>query len=461
MRTHTTDAVIIGFGKGGKTLAPFLAKQGWQVTVVEQSSDMYGGTCINIGCIPTKSLIHSAEIISHRVGDNFAQKATAYEEAWMFKEELVAALRNKNKSNLTDLPGIQLINGKASFVSPYEVLVNIEGEEAVKLQAKHIFINTGAVPHMPVIAGGSSLLYTSTTLLQLKKLPRRMAIVGSGFIGLEFASMFANFGTEVTVIERGPELLKREDQDIRESIKGVLEAQGIRFYVSSKVESIRDQGEIAIVSLGDDRGDTLQFEVDAVLVATGRQPNTESLDLERAGVQVTDKGFIAVDDTLRTNVSHIWAIGDVNGGPQFTYISLDDFRIIRNQLFGDKSRTRKDRKNIPTSVFITPAFAKVGLTEEEALKAGYAVKVAKLPLSASPRARILKQTNGLIKAMVDAESGRIIGCSMFGVEAGEVINLIALAMDMDQSFHSLRDRIYTHPSMTEILNDLFSQIETK
>jgi pyruvate/2-oxoglutarate dehydrogenase complex dihydrolipoamide dehydrogenase (E3) component len=270
--------------------------------------------------------------------------------------------------------------------------------------------------------------------------------------------MYANFGTEVTVIERGPELLKREDRDVREEIRRVIEANNIRFHFSTVAERVQDIGDETVVSIRNDNGETFRFGVDAVLLATGRKPNTDKLALEKAGVKVTEKGFIDVDDTLRTNVPHIWAIGDVNGGPQFTYISLDDFRIIRSQLFGDKSHSRKERRNIPMSVFITPVFAKVGLTEEEALKAGYRIKVAKLPVAASPRARILNQTAGFFKAVIDEETGYILGCTLIGAESGELINFIALAMDTNQTYLDIRDRIYTHPSMTEIFNDLFSQV---
>ncbi|MDF2653209.1 MAG: UDP-glucose/GDP-mannose dehydrogenase family, binding domain protein [Paenibacillus sp.] len=458
MINQKTDALIIGFGKGGKTLAPFLAKQGWNVTLVEQSTSMYGGTCINIGCIPTKSLVHSAEKISGQSYSDFASRSKAFEEAWRTKEELVSFLRGKNHDNLTRQPGIQLINGHASFVSPHQVLVEITESESISIQAKHIFINTGAVPFMPKMEGESSHIYNSKTLLDLNQLPRRMAIVGTGYIGLEFASMYANFGTEVTVIERGPELLKREDRDVREEIRRVIEANNIRFHFSTVAERVQDIGDETVVSIRNDNGETFRFGVDAVLLATGRKPNTDKLALEKAGVKVTEKGFIDVDDTLRTNVPHIWAIGDVNGGPQFTYISLDDFRIIRSQLFGDKSHSRKERRNIPMSVFITPVFAKVGLTEEEALKAGYRIKVAKLPVAASPRARILNQTAGFFKAVIDEETGYILGCTLIGAESGELINFIALAMDTNQTYLDIRDRIYTHPSMTEIFNDLFSQV---
>ncbi|SFI41384.1 Pyruvate/2-oxoglutarate dehydrogenase complex, dihydrolipoamide dehydrogenase (E3) component [Paenibacillus sp. UNC496MF] len=458
MITQEADALIIGFGKGGKTLAPFLAKQGWRVIVVEQSPAMYGGTCINIGCIPTKSLVHGAEIAASRGDVEFAEKERAFEAAWRTKEELVSFLRGKNRDNVAGHPGIRLITGQASFVSPHEVIVTMQADEAVTIRADRIFINTGAVPAMPAVEGDSRRLYNSTTLLGLNKLPRRMAIVGSGFIGLEFASMYANFGTEVTVIERSPELLKREDADVREAVRQALEALGVRFMFSSRVERIHDDASAAVLSIRDEAGDSRSLEADVVLFATGRQPNTASLALERAGVRVTEKGFIAVDDTLRTNVPHIWAIGDVNGGPQFTYISLDDYRIIRNHLFGDGSRSRQDRRHVPISVFITPVFAKVGMTEEEAAKAGFRVKVAKLPLTASPRARILQQTIGFYKAVVDEETGRILGAALFGAEAGEIINVIALAMDTEQTYESLRDRIYTHPSMTETLNDLFAQL---
>lgn len=460
MEKKQVDALIIGFGKGGKTLAPFLAKQGLKVAVVEKSSAMYGGTCINIACIPTKSLVHASELASASKSASYAERDRLFKQAILDKNELVGFLRQKNFNNLNQAPGVEVITGRAVFLSPNEVQVDLADGGELVFSADKIFIDTGAVPFIPDIPGlgESSRVYTSTTLMELTDLPKRLVIVGSGYIGLEFASIFAGFGTEVTILERGGVFLPREDRDIAAEVQKVLEARGIEFRFHASVQYIEDEGNHTVLRVKT-ADQEVELEAEAVLVATGRTPNTAQLGLDRAGVEVTEKGFVQVDDTLRTNVPHIWAIGDVNGGPQFTYISLDDYRIIRDQLYGSQTRTRKDRLNVPYSVFITPILARVGFSEEEAVKQGYNIKTAKFPVAGSPRARLLKATDGILKAVVDADNGSILGVTLFSVDAGEVINLVALAMENKQPYTALRDRIFTHPSMSEALNDLFSLID--
>jgi pyruvate/2-oxoglutarate dehydrogenase complex dihydrolipoamide dehydrogenase (E3) component len=458
MIKETFDALIIGFGKGGKTLAPFLAEQGLKVAVVEKSPLMYGGTCINIGCIPTKALAYQSHIVSQEEGNGPESRQAKYARALQEKDELVTLLRGKNFNNLNSHPGITVLTGTASFQSPHEVRVETEAG-SILAEAERIFINTGAKPVLPDIPGiDGAHVYTSTEMLDLAKLPSRLAIIGGGYIGLEFASIYAGFGSEVTVLENGGVFMPREDREIAEEVKKVLEAKGIRFRLQTKVSRITEQGESVQLLLSTPDGeDTLQS--DAVLVATGRQANTDGLNLEAAGVEVTERGFVRVDETLQTNVPHIWAIGDVNGGPQFTYISLDDYRILKNQLFGDRTRTTGDRRFVPYSVFIDPPLAHVGYTEQEALKRGHTVKTAKLPVTASTRARQLKQTDGLLKAVVDAETDRLLGFTMFGAESSEVVNIVSVFMQSGQPHSVLRDTIFTHPSMAETINDLLGAIQ--
>jgi pyruvate/2-oxoglutarate dehydrogenase complex dihydrolipoamide dehydrogenase (E3) component len=458
MMKEKVDALIIGFGKGGKTLAPFLAKQGLKVAVVEKSPQMYGGTCINVGCIPTKALAHQAQLISQQDINDAEERNAKYERAMKEKDELVSFLRAKNFGNLNNHPGIAVITGTASFITPHEVQVETPSGSVI-LEAERIFVNTGAKPFIPEIPGiHSNKVYTSSEMLELSKLPRRLAILGGGYIGLEFASIYAGFGAEVTIIENGDLFLPREDRDIAQEVQMVLERKGIRILLQTKVDRIVDEGETAKLFLSSPNGEE-ELVADAVLVATGRQANTDGLNLEAAGIELTERGFIKVDETLKTNVPHIWAIGDVNGGPQFTYISLDDFRILRDQLFGRKQRSTKDRKLIPYSVFIDPPLSHVGLSETEALRKGYKVKVAKWPATAIVRARQLKQTDGLLKAVIDAETDQLLGFTMFAAESSEVVNIVSVFMNSGQSYTVLRDTIFTHPTMAESLNDLLSQIQ--
>ena len=454
------DAIIIGFGKGGKTLAADLGNRGWKVAVVERSAGMYGGTCINIGCIPTKALVHAAQVSGYRRPSTFEEQAETYRKAVQSKNELTAALRKKNFDKLDSEASVTIYTGEASFRSPYEIEVKMPDETLV-LEGRKIFINTGATTVLPPIPGieDNPYVYTSTTLMELEKLPRRLVVVGGGYIGLEFASMYAGFGSKVTVLESGDVFIPREDRDIADAVKEVLEKRGITIRLNAKVESIGQKDEKAIVRLHagpDDAEETLGAE--AVLLATGRRPNTAGLNLAAAGVKTTDRGAIEVDEKLHTNVPHIWAMGDVRGGLQFTYLSLDDYRIIRDELFGTGNRTVADREAVPYAVFIDPPLANVGLTEEAARKTGRPVKVASLAVSTLPRARTIGKPEGLLKAVVDAETGKILGCSLFCAEASEVINTVSLAMRLGIPYTYLRDGIYTHPSMSESLNDLFGLI---
>ncbi|WP_068621347.1 FAD-dependent oxidoreductase [Paenibacillus tuaregi] len=455
---HKVNALIIGFGKAGKTLAPYLAKQGIRVAVVEQSAEMYGGTCINVGCIPTKALAHQSHLVSQMRISDVTALGERYAQAIRDKDELVALLRAKNFDQVNDQPGVTVITGKASFQSAHVVEVSTQ-EGSVLVEADRILINTGAKPIIPAVPGiQSSKVYTSAEMLNLSKLPERLAIIGGGYIGLEFASIYAGFGTEVTILEQGERFLPRDDRDIADEVQKVLEQKGIQIRLKTRVDQIvdKDQDEV-ILHLSSPDG-TEELKADAVLVATGRMANTDGLNLEAAGIRLTERGFIQVDEKLQTNIPHIWALGDVNGGPQFTYISLDDFRIIKDQWFGSGERTTLDRKQVPYSVFIDPPLSHVGLTEAEAQKQGYNIKVAKLPVTASTRARQLKQTEGLVKAVVDTDTGQLLGFTMFGVESSEVVNIVSVFMNSGQPYTALRDMIFTHPSMSEILNDLLGLI---
>ena len=435
------DALIIGFGKAGKTLAVALAGVGQRVALVEQSPQMYGGTCINIACIPTKTLV-SAAAAGRSIDEAFARKTA-----------VVTKLNNKNYHMLADNPGVMVIDGVASFVDAHTVSVQA-GEQRIELQAERLFINTGAVPVMPAIAGleQSAHVYTSTEVLNQQLKPRRLAVIGAGPIGLEFASTYAALGVEVTLYHRRAQLLPHEEPSVAQAVAQALEEQGITRVSASDIQQVRDTDQgVAVISGGDEQ------VYDAVLVAAGRQPNTSQLGLATAGVETDERGAIIVNDQLQTTQPHIWALGDVNGGPQYTYVSLDDFRIVKSQLLGDGSYTRAQRAVLPHVIFMQTPLARVGLTEAAArAQHGDDVKVKELPAMAVPRMHVDNKTTGLLKAVVQPSTGRILGATLFCQQAPEVINTIKTVMDAGLPYTTLRDQIFTHPTVSEALNDLFA-----
>ena len=439
---HTQfDALIIGFGKAGKTLAVALAGAGQRVALVEQSPQMYGGTCINIACIPTKTLVSAASA------------GRSIDEAFARKTAVVTKLNNKNYHMLADNPGVVVIDGVASFVDAHTVSVQA-GEQHIELQADRLFINTGAVPVMPAIAGleQSAHVYTSTEVLNQQLKPQRLAVIGAGPIGLEFASTYAALGTEVTLYHRRAQLLPHEEPSVAQAVAQALEEQGITLVLASDIQQVRDTDRgVAVIRGGDEQ------VYDAVLVAAGRQPNTSQLGLAAAGVETDERGAIIVNDQLQTTQPHIWALGDVNGGPQYTYVSLDDFRIVKSQLLGDGSYTRVQRAVLPHVIFMQTPLARVGLTEAAArAQYGDDVKVKELPAMAVPRMHVDNKTTGLLKAVVQPSTGRILGATLFCQQAPEVINTIKTAMDAGLPYTTLRDQIFTHPTVSEALNDLFA-----
>ena len=437
------QAIIIGFGKAGKTLAATLAKTGWRVAIIEQSNTMYGGTCINIGCIPTKTLVHDAEL-QHDFAAAMQRKAS-----------VVSFLRDKNFHNLADLENVDVIEGRAEFIDNHTVRV-VQSTGAIELSGEKIFINTGAQATMPNVAGLMTTpgVFDSTGLLSLTQRPERLGILGGGYIGVEFASMFANFGSKVTIYEAAPLFLAREDRDIADAIANILRDKGVEIILNARVQAISSHDGAVQVQMPEG-----VQTVDALLVASGRKPATENLQLQKAGVDVNARGAIVVNKYLRTSADNIWAMGDVTGGLQFTYISLDDFRIVRDNLLGEGLRNTGDRQNVPYSVFMTPPLSRVGITEEQARASGAAVQVVTLPVAAIPRARVMNDTRGVLKAVVNRETKQILGVSLLCVDSHEMINIIKTVMDAGLPYTTLRNQIFTHPSMSESLNDLFSLIK--
>lgn len=465
------DAAIIGFGKGGKTLAGALAAAGKDVAVIEQSPRMYGGTCINVACIPTKTLVHAAAL-SQAQGGTFAERAARYAAAIDEKDRVTGMLRGKNYHKIADLPNVDVIDGRASFVDATHLVIepaaaadaaadattDATAAAPQQIEADRIFINTGARPFVPPIPGiDSPRVFVSETLLDLRDLPKRFVIIGGGYIGLEFASLYANFGSQVTVVQDTEEFIPREDAAIAVSVLASLENRGIRVVRSARVVRIdREAAQDAVVV--EVAGTEERIPADAVLVATGRRPNVEGLALDAAGVELTERGAVRADEHLRTTAPNIHAMGDVVGGLQFTYISLDDFRIVKDDLLGEGARTTENRGAVPYSVFLDPPFSRVGMTEQEARDAGFAVNVAELPAAAIPKAQLLGKPVGLLKAVVDADTNRLLGVHLFCEESHEMINTAKLAIDVGLPYQTLRDAIYTHPTMSEAFNDLFAAI---
>ena len=435
--------IVIGFRKGGKTLAKNLAAKGESVLVVEKSKKMYGGTCINIACLPSKNLIINA------------QRGIKFEDAVKQKNEMTTALRNKNYHMVADEETATVLDGTAKFVDNHTIEIVLDSGERTEVKGERIFINTGATPIIPQVKGlkESKYILDSTAAMDQNSLPNELVILGAGYIGMEFASMFARYGAKVTVLDTNEKFLKREDDDISEMLFNDLSQDGIEFKLGAKVVEVKDLSD-KVEIIYEINGKKQTVKADKLLVATGRKPVTEGLGLENTDIELDERGAIKVDDYLRTTAENVWAIGDVKGGPQFTYISLDDFRIIFDQLYGKGKRKVSDRNLVPYSVFITPALSRVGLNEVEAKNNKIEYKLFKLAATSIPKAKVIGNTRGMYKILVDPDTEEILGATIYGEESYEVINLIALAMKAKLPYTMLRDQIYTHPTMSEALNDV-------
>lgn len=435
--------VIIGFGKGGKTLAKKLSSMGESVLVIEKSKKMYGGTCINIACLPSKNLILNA------------QRGVEFSEAINTKNDLTSFLRNKNYHMVADEATAQVLDGNAKFIANDVIEITLENGEKVQVTGERIFINTGATPIIPNIEGikESQNILDSTAAMDLANLPQDLAIIGGGYIGLEFSEMFRKYGSNVTVLDVNTTFLPREDDDVAEMILADLKDEGVTFELGAQVQKIADVDGKSVITF-EQGGQTKEITIDKILVASGRKPATANLGLENTDIKVDARGAVVVDDQLKTSVDNVWAIGDVKGGLQFTYISLDDFRIIMNQLYGDNTRRISDRTIVPYSVFINPPLSNVGLNEKQAKAQGKSYKLYKQLVAAVPKARVIGDTRGIYKVLVDEKTNEILGATIYGEESHEVINLITLAMKAKLPYTMLRDQIYTHPTMSEALNDV-------
>ena len=402
-----------------------------------------------MGCIPSKRLVMEAELAP---AHDFEAQSEYYHVAVQEKKKLTAALRMANYNKLIDA-GVQVINGTVSFLDGKTIEVKGAHDTVQILSASKFIINTGARPIIPAVPGveNNRFVFTSETMMENETLPLRLTIIGGGYIGLEFASMYARFGSKVTILQHSSVFLPKEDRDIAEAVENVLKSYGVSVIMGTDLKEIRE-GTAVYAKNGEE--DTL--DGDAILLATGRRPNTEGLHAERAGVELTKRGAVVTDKHLRTTAENIWAAGDVCGNLQFTYISLDDSRIILSDMQGDGSRTTENRGAFAYSVFMEPSFSRAGLSEKEAADKGLNYRVVRMNTDMIPKAKVLRKTTGMLKAVIDKDSGKIFGAALFCPESYEIINMVKLAMDHDLDYTVLRDFIYTHPTMSEGLNDLFA-----
>ena len=438
MNTKHYDLIVLGFGKAGKTLAAKLGSMGKSVAMIEETPLMYGGTCINIACIPTKTMILAAS------------KGLSYDQVLNQREVVTSRLRNKNFNMLDTNEHIDVYTGHGEFISNKEIAVTA-GEDKIVLSSDTIIINTGAVSIKPNIDGIDTAtgFYNSTEIQHLSSQPSTLGIIGAGPIGLEFASLYAKLGTKVTVFNIDSNILKREEPIAQKLANEYLTEQGVTVLNSVTLNAVSNKGNKPVIT-----ADNQNYTFDAVLYATGRRPNTTNIGLENTDITTNERGAIVVNDTCESSVPGVYAVGDVNGGPQFTYISLDDFRIVFGALTGNGHYTLKDRKNIPYTTFLTPPLARVGLTEEEAINKGYTVKTKEMLVATMPRAHVNDNLKGAFKIVVNTENNLILGATLYSQSAEELINLIKMAMDNNIPYTYFKNQIFTHPTMAENLNDL-------
>ena len=441
-QTMKTENLIIGFGKAGKTLAADLGKAGQKTILVEKSDKMYGGSCINVACIPTKFLREQAEL------------GVSFNKAIHNKNVLTEKLRHKNYTKTNEVPNVKIITGAARFIDETTVEITVNNIKK-RISAKRIFINTGTVPNIPTIEGVDLKgVYTSTSIMEIKLLPKKIIIVGGGFIGLEFANIFSDFGSEVLIIDSEKKFLEREDEDVSEKMMEIYKKKKIRILSGSQVlKFVKNEKGIKVSFKQNGRNKTTTAE--AVLLATGRKPDLKKLEPQNAGIILDNRGFVKVDGQLKTNVKNIWALGDINGGPQFTYISLDDYRIVKNQILKGKYDSQKYRKPFPTTVFTNPPLSHIGKKEKD-LKNPEDYIIQKIPAASVPKAMILGETEGFLKAIINKKTKKIEGCTLFCTESQEMINIVKTVMDNNLPYTVLQNQIFTHPSMSEALNDLFT-----
>jgi len=455
------DAIILGTGQAGKPLALDLGGAGRRTAVVER--EHVGGTCVNVGCTPTKTMVASARVayLTRRAADygvHCGPVAVDMAQVRRRKQAIVDDFRNGGQRRLETAANVELIFGEGRFTAPKVVEVTLKAGGTRTLTADTIFVNTGGRPARPAIARLDAIAaLDSTSIMELDAVPEHLLVLGGGYIGLEFGQMFRRFGSAVTVVQDGKQLLGREDPDVAEEVRKLLQEDGIDILLETEAVGVQAAGRGVALQL---RGPARERTVSGshLLVAVGRVPNSDRLNLAAAGVKVDAGGFVVVNDRLETNVAGIYALGDVKGGPAFTHISYDDYRIIRNNLLRGGHASTKDRP-VPYTVYIDPQLGRIGLTEQEARAQGRSIHVAKIPMTWVARALEMAEPRGFMKAVVDAQTRQILGAAVLAIEGGEIMSMLEIAMMGKLPYTALEDGIFAHPALAEGLNTLFTYME--
>jgi dihydrolipoamide dehydrogenase len=457
------DTVIIGTGQSGKPLALALARAGRKVAVIER--EHVGGTCINVGCTPTKTLVASARVAylvrrARDYGIDAGAVAVDMKRVTKRKRAMVERFRGGGQKALETTPNLELVFGEARFKDTRRVVVELKAGGVRELQGKRVVINSGCRPAVPPIPGLERVPFLdSTSIMELTELPKYLVVLGGGYIGLEFCQMFRRFGSRVTIVNRDPRLIQREDPDVSGEVEKILKEDGIEVLNSAQVTRVEKNGTRVRVLLQSAQG-TKKVSGSHLLLALGRVPNSDDLNLGAAGVETDDSGFIKVNPKLETNVPGIYAIGDVKGGPAFTHISYDDFRILRENWLNSGNATIEGRP-VPNCMYIDPQLATVGINETEAQQRGLDYRVAKLPMTGVARAQEMSETRGFMKAIVDAKTQQILGCTILGVEGGELMSMLQIAMMGKLPYTTIKEAIFAHPTLAESLNNLFMTLDPR
>jgi len=456
------DAIVIGAGQAGVPLSQALAVAGMRTALVERAH--VGGTCVNEGCTPTKTMVASARVayLARRGADYGVRTSEISIDLKRVRERkraIVDSFRNGSQGRIENAKNLELICGEARFTAPGSLDVKKPDGAQVALTSGKIFINAGCRPAVPKLEGlGGVPFLNSTSIMELDQVPEHLVVLGGGYIGLEFGQMFRRFGSRVTIVQSGPQLLGREDTDVAEAVLQILREDGIEVLLN--VKATRASGSGGSVKLSaESKGRTAEINGSHLLVATGRVPNTDSLNVQAAGIAADAKGFIRTNDKLETNVEGVYGLGDIKGGPAFTHISYDDFRVIRTNVI-EKGSTTIAGRIVPYTVFIDPQLGRAGMSEAEARAAGHEVRVAKMPMNYVARALEIDESRGFMKAIVDAKNDRILGAAVLGIEGGEIMSQLQIAMMGKLPYTALRDGVFAHPTLAESLNNLFGGFES-
>jgi pyruvate/2-oxoglutarate dehydrogenase complex dihydrolipoamide dehydrogenase (E3) component len=461
MTTDHYDDIVIGAGQAGGPLSTALARAGRKVALVER--EHVGGTCINEGCTPTKTMVASARVayLARRAADygvTTGPIAVDMTTVRKRKRDIVESFRGGSQRRIESTEGVDLLMGEASFVGPKSVEVRLNDGRTRRLSAERFFINTGARPAVPSLPGLDGVPFlNSTTIMELDVVPEHLLVLGGGYIGLEFGQMFRRFGSRVTIVQRGARLMGREDADVADVVAEILREDGVEVLLETDTVSVAQGDDDTIALTVRTPAGERVLNGSHLLVAVGRSPNTDRLNLAATGVETAKSGFIKANQRLETNVPGIYALGDVKGGPAFTHISYDDFRILRANLIEGGNRTTEDRP-VPYTMFIDPQLGRIGLSEEEASQSGRNIRVAKMPMSYVARALEVDEPRGFMKAIVDADDGQILGGAVLGIEGGEMMAQLQLAMIGKLPYTVLRDAVFAHPTLAEAWNNLFSEL---